>query len=146
MNRLSLMPGDKNDPPSKNKDLFKKINENHSFDEFEQRESLEELKLGIYRVNKKINYEEIFSSISRDFDKLVLSQDEIKRFCEDNPNLFRLNFCLTLFLTKIKEENKFFVIMLVTENGKTRAEIFNLAKTNNWFDNDNLRIIAPLLA
>jgi hypothetical protein len=66
--------------------------------------------LDICEMNSDGTFIQIFTGISNDLDKIVMSQSQIIRFCEKYFNLLRKLGLNTFFLTKTREE--YFVVVV----------------------------------
>ena len=99
----------------------------------------------IHRINKKESLVKTFSSISLDFNKLVLEQEQIIDFCAGYPSLFLQEDVGTLFITKA--DGWFYAVLVVTRKNGLEVMLYD-ARSNKkaiyeWIHFKNLRIITP---
>lgn len=99
----------------------------------------------IHKINREESLVKTFSSISLDFNKLVLEQEQIIDFCADYPYLFLQEDVGTLFITKA--DGWFYAVLVVTRKNGLEVMLYN-ARSNKkaiyeWIHFENLRIITP---
>ena len=102
------------------------------------------LPVSIYEMRQDANFQEMFTSLSGDLDKLVLPQDKIIAFCENHRDQLRADGYATFFLFKVKE--KFFVAY-VRLGGRSRllANVCRFEYDGVWLGGGRRRLVVPQL-
>ncbi len=99
--------------------------------------------LAVYEMANNATFIQMFTELSPDLDKLVMTQSQIIRFCEKHPTWFRQGGYATFFLTKIKGE--YFVVNVRVRADGWRVVVGRLGHDGVWLASDLLRVIAPQL-
>ena len=86
---------------------------------------------------------QIFSNISSDLEKLVMTQAQIIRFCEKHPTWLSQKGCATFFLTKVGEE--YFVVYVFVRSGGLDVPVNRLGNDYVWHGEDRHRVVSPQL-
>jgi len=97
----------------------------------------------IYGVNREESLLKTFSSISPDFKKLALEQEQIIDFCANNKILFLKEGVGTLFLTEMND--KFFPVLVIIKSKGLEAILYDGKKNviYQFISCQNMRIITP---
>ena len=102
------------------------------------------LPVSIYEMRQDANFQEMFTSLSGDLDKLVLPQDKIIAFCENHRDQLRADGYATFFLFKVKE--KFFVAYVrLGGRGGLWAFVFRFGGDGVWGGGGRRRLVVPQL-
>ncbi len=86
---------------------------------------------------------QIFTTISSDLEKLVMTQAQIIRFCEKHPTWLRQEGYTTLFLTKVGYE--YFVVIVHVYAGGLRVLVGRLGYDDVGDGQDRHRVVSPQL-
>lgn len=86
---------------------------------------------------------EIFTGISSDLEKLVLTQAQIIRFCKKHPTWLRKEGYATFFLTKVNGE--YFVVYVYVHSVGLHVYVYRLENDDVWDGEDRHRIVTPKL-
>lgn len=86
---------------------------------------------------------QIFTGISSDLEKLVMTQAQIIRFCEKHPTWLRQEGYATFFLTKVNGE--YFVVRVYVYSDGLLVRVFRLESGHVWFGECPLRVVVPQL-
>lgn len=86
---------------------------------------------------------QIFTGITPDLEKLVMTQAQIIRFCEKHPTWLRQEGYATFFLTKVGGE--YFVVYVGVDSDGLTANVPRLEHDHVWDGDDRPRIVSPQL-
>ena len=86
-------------------------------------------------------FKQIFPALNSDFDKLLLTQSQIIRFCEKYPNYLRQDGEATFFLTK--KNKKYFVVVVDVDLNGLSAYVYPFWSDDIWSDSRRLRLVIP---
>jgi len=89
------------------------------------------------------NFVQIFTTLSSDLDKLVMTQAQIIRFCEKHPTLLRQDGDATFFL--IKENDEYFVVRVHVRSDGLDVRVYRLERGNVWDGECRRRVVSPQL-
>jgi len=89
------------------------------------------------------NFVRIFTDITSDLDKLVMTQNQIIRFCEKHPTWLRQEGYATFFLTKINGE--YLVVYVLVHVGGLYVNVSRLESANVWGGACRNRVVSPQL-
>ncbi|NLT51502.1 MAG: hypothetical protein GXX85_11345, partial [Ignavibacteria bacterium] len=94
-------------------------------------------------IVENATFTQIFTSITTDLDKLVLTQNQIIRFCEKHPTWLRQDGYGTFFL--IKENNEYFVVSVYVYSNGLLVIVLRLVSFIVWFGVYRHRVVSPQL-
>lgn len=100
----------------------------------------------LFDVNELIKdatFAQIFTSITPDLDKLVLTQPQIIRFCEKHPTWLRQDGYATFFL--IKENNEYFVVRVGVYSVGLSVGVDRFGDDSVWHGGCRRRVVSPQL-
>jgi len=97
----------------------------------------------VSEIVENATFTQIFTSITTDLDKLVLTQNQIIRFCEKHPTWLRQDGYGTFFL--IKENNEYFVVSVYVYSDGLRVIVLRLVSFIVWFGVYRHRVVSPQL-
>ena len=103
----------------------------------------EETLLDIHEIVEDARFSQIFPSINSDLDKLVVTQNQIIRFCEKHPTLLRQEGYGTFFL--IKENGEYFVVHVSVNAGGLYVGVYRLGYDVVWIGVCRHRVVFPQL-
>ena len=86
---------------------------------------------------------QIFTGITSDFDRIVMTQAQIIRFCEKYPTWLCQEGCATFFLTKVNGE--YFVVGVGVNSDGLRVSVGRLENDGVWGGEYRLRVVSPQL-
>ena len=92
---------------------------------------------------KDATFVQIFTGITPDLDKLVLTQAQIIRFCEKHPTWLRQEGYATFFLTKVNGE--YFVVRVYVSSDGLRVLVRRLGLDLVWLAEYRRRVVSPQL-
>jgi hypothetical protein len=84
---------------------------------------------------------QIFTTLSSDLEKLVMTQAQIIRFCEKHPTWLRQEGYATFFLTKVGGE--YFVVNVFVSSGGLYVRVYRLEFVNVWRGQYRRRVVSP---
>lgn len=97
--------------------------------------------LRVGEVIGNVSLKRIFLGLWSDIDRLVMTQNQIVRFCQEHPQWLRANGYSTYFLTKLGAE--YFVVRVNSRSDGLCAFVFRL-EDENVRSGDNLnRVVFP---
>jgi hypothetical protein len=105
--------------------------------------STKEQLLEVREITEDGTFKDIFSSLSEDLDKLVVTQSQIIRFCEKYPTLLRQEGYATFFL--IKEDNEYFVVYVYVLSAGLNVNVYRLEYGLVWRGQHLRRVVFPQL-
>lgn len=97
--------------------------------------------LDIYEVSNNVTFLQMFSDLSSDLDKLVMTQSQIILFCEKYPNWLRSDGCATFFLTKVKGE--YLVVRVFVNTDGLYVQVNRSINSSVWSAGSSRRVVAP---
>jgi len=97
----------------------------------------------VSEIVENATFTQIFTSITTDLDKLVLTQNQIIRFCEKHPTWLRQDGYGTFFL--IKENNEYFVVSVYVYSNGLLVIVLRLVSFIVWFGVYRHRVVSPQL-
>ncbi|MFZ4648578.1 MAG: hypothetical protein ACOYMB_02995 [Patescibacteria group bacterium] len=97
----------------------------------------------IHEIVEDAKFSQIFPSLNSNLDKLVMTQNQIIRFCEKHPTLLRQEGYATFFL--IKENNEYFVVRVIVYSGGLGADVRRLEYGIVWDGEYRHRLVVPQL-
>jgi hypothetical protein len=97
----------------------------------------------VSEIVENATFTQIFTSITTDLDKLVLTQNQIIRFCEKHPTWLRQDGYGTFFL--IKENNEYFVVSVYVLSVGLFVIVLRLVSFIVWFGVYRHRVVSPQL-
>lgn len=106
--------------------------------------STKEETLSIYETEEDSTFEKMFSDVSKDIDSLVLTQEQILSYIENNKNSFGEPYILFLF--KVRKE--FFVARVSVGDGgqlEVYVFLFSYDYVVVWRAERRFRIVVPQL-
>jgi len=86
---------------------------------------------------------QIFTGISSNLEKLVMTQAQIIRFCEKHPTWLRQEGYATFFLTKVNGE--YFVVRVYVASDGLNVRVYRLGHGNVWNGVYRHRVVSPQL-
>lgn len=92
---------------------------------------------------KDATFGQIFTSITPDLDKIVMSQAQIIRFCEKYPTCLRQKGYATFFLTKVGDD--YFVVSVRVYDDGLEAGVHQLEDDGVWHGEYRHRVVSPQL-
>ncbi len=92
---------------------------------------------------KDATFAQVFTGITPDLDKLVLTQAQIIRFCEKHPTWLRQEGYATFFLTKVNGE--YFVVYVFVFSGGLEVLVYRLEDGYVWDAEYRHRVVSPQL-
>ena len=92
---------------------------------------------------KDATFVQIFTGITPDLDKLVLTQAQIIRFCEKHPTWLRQEGYATFFLTKVNGE--YFVVHVGVDSDGLWVYVGRLGRDGVWPAECRRRVVSPQL-
>jgi hypothetical protein len=125
------------------KNIFKSYI-NLSFRDFflnKKDQATEETLLDIHEIVESANCSQIFLSLNTDLDKLVMTQNQIIRFCEKYSTLLRKKGFATFFL--VKENNEYFVVLVTMHPGGLRIGFIRFKCNRVWLGEYRHRLVIP---
>ena len=97
----------------------------------------------VSEIVENATFTQIFTSITTDLDKLVLTQNQIIRFCEKHPTWLRQDGYGTFFL--IKENNEYFVVHVYVFSDSLDVYVYRLGSDDVWGGGCRRRVVSPQL-
>ena len=108
-------------------------------------ESTSETSVEVYEMIENGTYTQIFGSLSRDVEKLCLTQAQIKNFVVKHKQWLRQDGYATFFLFKSK--GHFFVAnVYVDSDGELYVFVYRFVDDFAWYAGRRHRIVVPQLA
>lgn len=92
---------------------------------------------------KDATFVQIFTGITPDLDKLVLTQTQIIRFCEKHPTWLRQEGYATFFLTKVGGE--YFVVHVFVSSDGLEVCVYQFLHDGVWRAVARPRVVSPQL-
>ncbi len=102
-----------------------------------------ETDVSLFEMAKDAKFYQIFYSLNSDLDKLVLTQEQIVRFCEKYPTKLRQDGHGTFFL--IKENNEYFVVRVNVYSDDLNVYVYRFEDGSVWNAKYQHRIVVPQL-
>jgi len=102
-----------------------------------------EVLMDVHEMTGDGTFVQIFSAITPDLEKIVMSQHQVIRFCEKYPTWLRQDGYGTFFL--IKENGEYFVVNVRVLSDGLNANVNRLADDNVWHGEFRHRVVAPQL-
>lgn len=104
-----------------------------------------EAKFAVLEMDKDGTFKQIFDSINPDTDSMVMSQEQIIHFCENNKDKFHDSYYANFFLFKVGSQ--FFVARVrVRGDGSLEVHIGRLSYDSGWYAERRHRVVVPQLA
>jgi len=88
-------------------------------------------------------FAQIFTGITPDLEKLVMTQAQIIRFCEKYPTWLHQKGYATFFLTKV--DGEYFVAYVVVSSGGLSVHVNHLESDYVWLGEYRHRVVSPRL-
>lgn len=106
-----------------------------------------EIQVDVHEMAKDGTFKEIFTSISNDIEKLVLTQAQIKKFCQNYPNWLRQDEYSTFFLTKQGGEyfGEYFVVDVDVFFDGLNVGVSRFENSHVWDGEYRHRVVVPQL-
>lgn len=130
---------------SENEKLFRSCID-HDFENFGLNNpglATSETSLNVYEMVKDADYIQVFTSLNSDLDNLVMSQNQIVRFCEKYPTWLRQEEYATFFL--IKENDEYFVVRVYVYPNGLHVNVHHFNNDHVWDAENSRRIVCPQL-
>jgi hypothetical protein len=86
---------------------------------------------------------QIFTGISSNLEKLVMTQNQIIRFCEKHPTWLRQEGRATFFLTEAG--GKYFVVLVYVGSNGLFASVYHFENDDVWYAESRHRVVSPQL-
>lgn len=102
-----------------------------------------EIQVDVHEMVKDGTFKEIFTSISDDLEKLVMTQAQICLFCKKHLNWFRQDEYCTFFLTKQGEE--YFVVYVSVLFGGLNVSVYRFENDDVWYVECRRLVVVPQL-
>ena len=99
--------------------------------------------LDISEMTSDGTFVQIFTGITPDLEKLVMTQAQIIRFCEKHPTWLRQEGYATFFLTKVGDE--YFVVRVFVYSDGLRVYVDRLENGSVWSGGYRHRVVSPQL-
>ena len=99
--------------------------------------------LDVSEMTSDGTFVQIFTGITPDLGKLVLTQTQIIRFCEKHPTWLRQEGYNTFFLTKVGD--RYFVVSVDVDSGGLYVSVIRLEDGYVWKGGYCLRVVSPRL-
>lgn len=99
--------------------------------------------LDVSEMTSNGTFVQIFTGISSDFEKLVMTQAQIIRFCEKHSTWLRLEGYATFFLTKVN--GKYFVVSVYVYSDGLGVDVSRLEYDHVWDGECRRRVVVPQL-
>jgi len=99
--------------------------------------------LNVSEIVADATFVQIFTGITPDLDKIVMTQAQIIRFCEKHPAWLRQEGYATFFLTKISGE--YFVVSVHVYDDGLDVYVDRLEDDNVWHGEARHRVVYPQL-
>jgi len=99
--------------------------------------------LDVSEMTSDGTFVQIFTGITSDLEKLVMTQAQIIRFCEKHPTWLRQEGYATFFLTKVNGE--YFVVSVYVISGGLDVNVDRLEDDSVWGGGSRHRVVAPQL-
>ena len=99
--------------------------------------------LDVSEMTSDGTFVQIFTGITPDLEKLVMTQAQIIRFCEKHPTWLRQEGYATFFLTKVNGE--YFVVHVGVFSGGLDVGVDRLESDGVWRGGDRHRVVSPQL-
>ena len=106
--------------------------------------STPETAVTVYEMKEDANHATMFGSLSDNVESLVLTQDQILTFVEENRDKLRTGGYATFFL--FKSEGKLFIVYVcVYDDGSLKASVLRFDNDIVWNAPDRRRVVVPQL-
>ena len=102
-----------------------------------------ETSLNVYEMTGEGTFVKIFTEITPDLDKIIMTQAQIIRFCEKYPNWLRQEGLATFFLTK--KNNEYFVADVHVFSDGLGVRVYRLEDDRVWHGEARYRVVFPQL-
>lgn len=102
-----------------------------------------ETEVSLFEMAKDATFSQIFNFLNFVLDKLVLTQEQIIRFCEKYPTKLRQDGYGTFFL--IKENNEYFVVRVNVYSDGLIVFVYRFEDDNVWHAKYQHRFVVPQL-
>ncbi|KKQ04489.1 MAG: hypothetical protein US25_C0077G0001 [Candidatus Moranbacteria bacterium GW2011_GWE1_36_7] len=99
----------------------------------------------VYEMVKDGTYRTLFGSFNNDFDKLCLTQAQIKNFCVKHRDWLRTGGYATFFAFKLKGK-RFVAGVYFSSADKLRVYVYKFGYGRVWHAGHALRFVIPQLA
>lgn len=103
----------------------------------------EDMEMAVLEQDKNGTLKEIFVSIHKDLDSMVMTQEQIITFCKDHKELLHPTW-YTFFL--FKSNNEFFVARVYVSSGGLGVCVYRFSRDSVWFADRRRRFVVPQLA
>lgn len=100
--------------------------------------------VAIYELIRDGNFAQMFSSLNTDFDNLVLSQHQIRQFCEYSQEKFFSQQGAIFFL--FRSNCEFFVARLSKSPKGLGINLNRLGDTHVWLSEFSHRVVIPIFS
>lgn len=99
--------------------------------------------IDVHEITEDGTYIQIFGAITPDLEKIVMSQNQVVRFCEKHPTWLQQEEYLTFFL--IKENGEYFVVCVRVDSDGLRVGVTRLKYDCIWNSEHHYRVVTPQL-
>lgn len=97
----------------------------------------------VHELVKDGTFRQIFTSLSGDLDKLIMSQHQIATFCQEHREWLRQDGYATFFL--FKEKGEFFVACVYVHSAGLRVHVSRFEYGRVWCAGHRPRFVSPQL-
>lgn len=102
----------------------------------------------VYEMEQDANFKEMFMSLSKNLDKLCLTQHQIKIFCKNYPHWLRADGLATFFLFKVKKneeqlEDQYYVADVDVDGGGLYIMLYRYSSGITWDAEAKRRLVVP---
>lgn len=97
----------------------------------------------VYELEKNATFAKMFGSLGNDLDKLCLTQNQIKTFCENHSRFLRTDGYGTFFL--FKEDEQFFVASVSVFSSGPYVYVRRFEDDCTWGADGARRVVVPQL-
>lgn len=111
----------------------------------ESQPKTEAQKLSVYEMqqNKNGNFQEIFGSLNRPIESLLIKQNQILQFVTDHADLLHLRGYATLFLVERESDKARFVVRVYRRAGKLEVYVDKFSYDRVWSGENLYRVVVP---
>lgn len=102
-----------------------------------------EILVDVSEIVEDATFAQIFTDITSDLDKLVLTQAQIIRFCEKHPTWLRQEGYATFFLIKVG--NEYFVVYVIVGSDGLEVYVIRFESDNVLHGEYRHRVVFPQL-
>lgn len=102
-----------------------------------------EMLMDVHEMVGDGTFVQIFTSLTTDLDKIVMSQAQIARFCEKYPTWLIRHGNPTLFLIKI--DGEYFVVWVCVYSSSLDVDVLRFSSSGVWIGSNPYRVVSPQL-